>query len=702
MERILNKNKKSRVISLMAFILAALMVITLLPISVKAENDPETIHLSNAILAQAKSNPNTPMNGIEYFEADEDMEGNGYYMLYEATTYILDESITLDGEVLLFRTDSDRSKPYETVIFNLNGFTVNQTNYLREKTSSNYDDYDDDDYDYEEYMYYGAVTCSECRLVITDESSLNPGVIDTTNIPKDPSGFDNPERIAVLAYGSVVIESGSFKGTIKTADAVYYSDKVPDVDQLINLIINGGHFEKDVISDAKTIITDGLFDGPVDLYYDSVIEDGVFKGPFYSYSDLLINDGLFQSYSYFDSEDGFGEVVINGGRFATGTEDDYDAVIYVKDVRLTINDIDVENLNEDPDGEANALYANTTEGYTSSIVINDGNFRSGESSFAVLLNEVCYAEINGGYFSGYDGGLAIYSENTPNVHISGGEFETFGDSGKYLCGAISYVFPKTVAKESYGNDALEFLLAKGYCYSPAPQVNYTGIREGWRDCVLYTQKSIEVKALPKVINDEGNTSLMDAVQELIKEILYGQSPVGVSPELAEAILAAANDGLDIDVSMTVTPITKDDIKEDAAKVEAAMDGNTKLVGFYDIKVGVSIDGELKGYITKFNDGVLTKVPAPENLPAVADGYERVFSFIRVHDGLAAKLPATLADGFVSGYSDSYSTYALVYEDVSSTPQTGDYGVTSWIVVAAGFLAAGVLIVIYKNKKEISE
>ncbi len=702
MERILNKGKKSRILSAVAAILAALMAITLLPISTKAEEVPETIHLSNAILAQAKSNPNTPMNGIEYFPASEEgAEGNGIYGLYEAATYILDENITLDGEVLLFRVDSDPDKPYETVTLDLNGFTLDHTNYLRKEIPVSDDDYDEED-DYKEYYYYGVVTCANCRLVVKDSSAASTGTIDTTKVPKTDSIVTDPKCVALLAYGSVEIESGIFKGRIKTADANEYSDTDYDVDSLFNITINGGCFDDIVLSDIKTTINNGTFNRTVYLDYDTVINGGVFNQALCSNDDLIINDGAFNYKVELDSDDGLAVVEINDGHFEGAPIYFEDPVIDVRNVQLTINDIYVKNLREDEYGYINALYALPDLNHPSSVIINGGTFIGGNVSDAVVFDDVGYAEINGGEFIGHDGGLTIFSDdspNIPNVVLSGGRYRAYGTLEDNIQAGITYVFHKDLAKESYGNDALDFLLAEGYYYSPAQQITY---EEGSKNDLLFTEDFVEIKALPAVKNDEGNTSLTEAMQDIIKEILHGETPVGVSPELAQAIAQAASDGLDIGVAMSITPISKDDVKEDAAKVDATLNAKETVVGFYDIKVGVSIDGEFKGYITKFNDGVLIKLPVPENLPAVARGYERVFSLIRVHDGVATKLPAQVVDGYINSYSDSYSTYALVYEDVSATPQTGDSGVTAWIVLASGFLAVGVLIAIYKNKKEISE
>jgi len=295
------------------------------------------------------------------------------------------------------------------------------------------------------------------------------------------------------------------------------------------------------------------------------------------------------------------------------------------------------------------------------------------------------------------GAVTVQSQKIPDVSLSGGKFTTYGPEDYEVKGAISLALALEETIESVPDDFFDYMLASGYQFKPKVVVNNMGLDEYYR-IVVGTQRDLEVVPVSKVINNQSNDKLVTEVEAIVDRIKKGEIPEGVSEQLAQAILEAINDGKDIDVEMTVTAVNPEDIKDEAKAIAGLVTNTENIAGYYDIKVAVSIDGEVKGFITKFADGVLISLPEPEGLPPLAAGYERVFSLIRIHDGVATKLPAELKDGVINGYSDSYSIYALVYEDVKATPQTGDAGAVLWISLASIFAAAGAVSFVYKKNK----
>ena len=81
-----------------------------------------------------------------------------------------------------------------------------------------------------------------------------------------------------------------------------------------------------------------------------------------------------------------------------------------------------------------------------------------------------------------------------------------------------------------------------------------------------------------------------------------------------------------------------------------------------------------------------------------DGYTRVYTVIRVHDGKAEKLKTTLnEDGTLTFETDKFSTYAITYEDVSNeaSPTTGDKVIYS--VILLGVSVIGLVAFAFKKR-----
>ncbi len=641
-----------RLSKLTTIVMAAILCVTLLPISVKANQVPESITITRADMNVAM-NDFTEEKGYGINEEKgilfaEPRFGNGLYVLYEPTEYILGENINLNKEAFIF--DSiDESLDLLPATLNLNNKTLNFSGYLHDGGE-----------------YLGAVNIYSRECTIKGE-----GII---------ACISDPSSLAVDNYGELIIESGTFNGFLRN----YNSS-----------IVNGGNYN-------------GIFY----TLHEMTINDGVFNANLVSAEgNLTINNGLFYGTNYFYSEDNLDStVVINGGRFVYENRSPKEPTIDVENVKLIVNGGYIENktVAESEDDTPSAIYAyKYGDELSTSVIINGGTIKGGGYDYGISLLDCDYVEINGGDISGYLGALSIQADDLPNLSLSGGKFTTYGPDEPYIDGAISFILPSDKYIENAPDDYFDYALAEGYQFKPKAEINNKGI-DPYDDAFrIGTQKDIEVIPESKVVSDQDNDSLLTEVSAIVNQIKKGEIPEGVSAELAQAIVAALADGKDIDVEMTVTAVNPEDIKDETKAIAGLVTNTENIAGYYDIKVAVSIDGEVKGFITKFADGVLISLPEPEGLPPLAAGYERVFSFIRIHDGVATKLPAQLKDGVINSYSDSYSIYALVYEDVKTapdydntevTPQTGDKGAVLWIVLASAFAAAGAVTFVYKKNK----
>ncbi len=689
---------------LTTIIMAVVLCVTLLPISVKANQVPESITITREDLDQAiadysdeKGYGVNAEKGIEYYKVTGEYKaGNGFFALYEATEYILGDDITLDGEAIVFADFSTREILSASLNLNnhkLNYINISSTEGLGHLAAVNV---------YSRELIIkgnGEIVCNSNTINAVDNLGrliINGGTyngdITTYDLKRNP---DAEERLGMIP--ETFINSGTFKGELYLG---------------VHTVINGGTFDNNILTYNLTEVNSGQFNRNYNNFGDTIINDGTFNKKVVSLNgNMTINDGSFYGHNKFSELDDLDvKIIINGGKFIYDGDPD-NATIDIENITVIINDAYVENKSYAPSDDyfPTAIYVikSDDEISDSSFIVNGGTFKGGDYDYAVQVIDYDSIEINGGSFCGYLGALTIEAENYPNISLSGGKFTTYGPENEDMEGAISLVLPSDYYSENPSDEFFDFMLAEGYQFKPKAEVRNMGLI--WRNTYFLTgtQKDMEVIPESKVVSDQDNDSLLTEVSAIVDQIKKGEIPEGVSAELAEAIVAALADGKDIDVEMTVTAVNPEDIKDETKAIAGLVTNTENIAGYYDIKVAVSIDGEVKGFITKFADDVLISLPEPEGLPPLAAGYERVFSLIRIHDGVATKLPAELKDGVINSYSDSYSIYALVYEDVKTapdydntevTPQTGDKGAILWISLASAFAAAGAVTFVYKKNK----
>ncbi len=181
------------------------------------------------------------------------------------------------------------------------------------------------------------------------------------------------------------------------------------------------------------------------------------------------------------------------------------------------------------------------------------------------------------------------------------------------------------------------------------------------------------------------------------------------------ILQALDEDKEISVNLYIDEMQADDVnEEEKAAIDAAADGDT-IISYGDVTLAVETnDGDLIDeieYLTPCagdaGGNVVCKGAVNVTWPKLdlgkpAEGYQRNYYAIRMHNGKATKIAASLnEDGNIVFPSGMFSTYAIAYEDTeipqednAKTPETGmathsDNGKA--IASLIGCIAAGIVV-----------
>ncbi len=719
MAKILKKSSTA-----LSFLLVLLMVITLMPVKALAVTGAVTI--TNDFLQDARnfatSNPGEKYQGVVMYFTYNGASGNGIFEFYGPGEFVLGEDISLDKEV--FRLCNDSAT--EAFTFNLNGKSLTLTS----------------DYVYDKDVYE-LVSCDTGKIIITGDGSLNvnegcegEALFNYTNNLYIENGTFNGEVGSNWSH-TININGGTFNDLVYVdGDAVISGGTFNDeiiAESTGNVQISGGSFKDELTLRRNANISGGTFEEEVNVLKVATISGGTFKDRVYlnaseisggvfdtiltlngtshitngdlsevdTRGDVTIDGGDFQRLDCDTSAyaEELANVVINGGNFVF---DDYNLTspvnptIEIGDVNATINNANVVWAVESDVAMGNAIELNCDD--EGSLTINGGNFIGGTGGHGIFVNgNAALLTINGGEFTGPLGGMAVWLDDSvlPNVVLNRGIFAIDGTVSDKNEAAISIVGPKGLASED-ANKYFNSMLGVDSEYTPALEIT-TFAEEGYAQDAFFSQDKLAV--MPKSnVSPETEDTLATEFNSLIGKIVAGESVEGIDAELAKEILDAIAEGKTVDVGVAITPKSAEELGEDANKIEGAVANNQKIGAFFDINIEVSIDGEVRGYITKLDNGILLKLPLINGLGDVPGGYSRTFKVARVHNGELAILDAERENDSVKTFSDRYSTYAIVYEDARNvTPQTADNATLVVYITVFALELVGVGIVIYSKK-----
>lgn len=221
---------------------------------------------------------------------------------------------------------------------------------------------------------------------------------------------------------------------------------------------------------------------------------------------------------------------------------------------------------------------------------------------------------------------------------------------------------------------------------------------------VYEVKDVEVVSedIDEDINKETKKTITEEVSKIINDVLDDKEVKGISDELKENLKGAVVAGKEINTKVVISEQkTTDDNKDEIESINKKIAKGGNVIGYYDISIVLEADGDILGNIMELSDKAKITLDIPENLPSVKKGYKRVYKVIRMHDGVVTILDTKdNGNGTISFESNKYSTFALVYEDVSEsalddTPNTGIS--TSNKLIGLFAVVAG-MVVITKIKK----
>ncbi len=136
--------------------------------------------------------------------------------------------------------------------------------------------------------------------------------------------------------------------------------------------------------------------------------------------------------------------------------------------------------------------------------------------------------------------------------------------------------------------------------------------------------------------------------------------------------ARTEDGLNVNIIFTVEDISNTISDEDKALIESNLGDNEQGI-YLDISLFKQIGNDPPQKVTKTNGKIKVSISLPPSLISQDSSVPRTYKIIRIHEGEVTILDAIYdpATGLLTFETDSFSTYAVVYNDATTntTPTT---------------------------------
>lgn len=264
--------------------------------------------------------------------------------------------------------------------------------------------------------------------------------------------------------------------------------------------------------------------------------------------------------------------------------------------------------------------------------ITGGTFNTDVSEY--IAKDVLCKKISNVYNVGKEHSIIVKKAEGGTVTV---------DKTKAIKGEIIYI---TVAVDNgYKLDGISLETEKKS--STYPQITQYKMDD---DDLTITPKFSKVSA-----NVSNTVSNSNKVEEILIETLKNNE------ELAEVI-----SGKDVEIKVEVK--AKEASKTEKEKIETEVnkkDSDLVVTDYMEITITVkdSEEGKTLGNLETVEKTITFTVPVPEDLPEVAEGYERVFYIVRNHNGKIELLDAKETSGKLEFESDKFSTYAIAYKDI---------------------------------------
>ena len=572
-------------------------------------------------------------------------EANG--KTYSSLTAAIDSSATTEITLLNDVTEDVEIGEDKTVTLNLNGHKI--TNVVKDTIT-----------------VYGSLVVNgegevdnvtHAKAAVFNHSSgnviINGGTFNRSKESGTSSGANGNSFYYILNYGNMVINnakivsSGSFSSLIRSGAADDIKDKVV----ISYLTIHDGYFSGGVNTvkndeNSDLTITGGTFTNttqPAVMNWDCATISG---GAFESNENVLFNA---------DAEDpsagSRGELTISGGTFTSGSgyailrtyasNDSWRSDPLFGHLNITGGEFNTTNL-----GTIDDTTATLPEGYKFFKNKADGYYLVGKKITSLKIDSELSLNVN-------DKKQLTVESDQPLENVS---YKTDSD-----CVTVDENGMVTAVKPGKATITATADNLSATCVVTVNSLTVSADKDSLSD----SSKKTGVK------DEESLKTVEKTATDTVNAVLEGNNKTdAVSKETAENVTAAVKDGKTISTEVVADPVKLDDAdKTEVKKINELIKDETKkdkeaAIGqVLDIKVLLKAnDTEILGTITKLNAPISITAKIDESL--LKEG--RTFYVVRVHDGKAEKLPTTdNGDGTVTFTTDSFSTYAIVYEEAKT-------------------------------------
>ena len=340
----------------------------------------------------------------------------------------------------------------------------------------------------------------------------------------------------------------------------------------------------------------------------------------------------------------------------------------------------IENINH----EGNILVKSQLE---DKLTIEGGTFTSDVTAYLVDGASSTMYE-NNKIVVGYKVNITQYDANAGSITVENkivpvGEKVTISIQSNN-----QYNMKSLVVTDASGKN----ITVENYTFTmPNSDVTITGTFEE----LAYIQ---EVEAPIVDITKQVEEILVGVADETVKEVILN------SLNSSDLDVADKNVVVNVNIQNFDKTLLESELITDMEEALTKKYTNGKIAEYFEITLNVmdSDTNNFLGELTKLNSNISVSIVLPKELQEVEDGYLRKYYVVRNHNGEISILDTVVSnDGnSLTFETDQFSTYALAYEDVSSSievPSTYD-GIATYIFVGMISLIGFVGIGIYFKKQ----
>lgn len=479
---------------------------------------------------------------------------------------------------------------------------------------------------------------------------------------------------------------------------------------------------------AELVVNNGTLEG----YYYGIVGNGTRHD-----TKITINNGTVKGANASDNLGIFhpqdGELVVNGGTIEglTGIE--------MRAGDLIVNGGTItgtsKKLTSVPNGSGSTIngagigVSQHTTGKDINVVVKGGTIKGMSAVYQVNpqklgeegYNKVSVSLLGGTFATINEGENVVYSEND-RVEISGGTYSndvkdyvseglvSKKDGDNYVVGKEYEVKVNTLKNGKLTVDKTKVFAGETITMTITPNEKF-GLE--LLKVVDATNKAIEVTNNTFVMPESDVTITAEFVEiiisadipvidteEEVEEVVVGVTEDSDTEEVLLDSLRANEELVEkikdtsVNVVVEVEKVDETKLPEETKKAIEEKAGKATITEFFDISVIVknAKDNSEIDKISELTEEIELMILLPEDLKNTKEDVTRKYYVIREHEGKVDALEAKLSkDGkYLTFKSDSFSTYALAYEDVEvekvESPQTGDTVITSIIISMISLIA----------------